>query len=126
MDKRDNKNTLLCILKIKFNVSNNKESNIKKKYSPRKDDLIHEDQSPEIVKVTRTNYFDASIKTKKNGSNSIDRDKNHLHNQFNITNQIFTMKKKDLHKGDGQFSIEGLRKEIKTPDVEGSRMSNTF
>ena len=52
MDKEDNKNTLLCILKILFNFKKNKESNTKIKYIPRKDDIIHEDQSLEVFKVT--------------------------------------------------------------------------
>ena len=75
MDKRDNKNTLLFILKIMFNVSKSKESNTKMKYNSRKDNRIHEDQSPEVIKVTQTNYFDWSIKIIKNGLNLIDHNK---------------------------------------------------
>ena len=74
-DKRDNKNTLLFILKIIINFSQNKESNTKIKYNRHKDNRIHEDQSPEVVNVTQTNYFDWSIKNNKNGLNSIDHNK---------------------------------------------------
>ena len=58
-----------------FNVSKNKEKKTKMKYNPRKDNLIHENLSPEVVNVTQTNYFDRSIKTIKNGFNSIDHNK---------------------------------------------------
>ena len=114
----DSKNTLLCILKIKFNSP--KETNQKKKISPHKEEHnLIEETSPEDVKVIRgKNIEGSSIKKFKKVSNSNEKDKNYLYNQFNITNQIFTMKRKAVNKVDHNFSIEGARLDIKTPEHE--------
>ena len=118
--EKNKESTLLCILKIKFKNPNPKESNNpKKKLSARKEQSLDE-ASNELGKLTKVNNFEVNVKKVKNVSNSNDRDKNYMYNQFNITNQIFTMKRRIQNKDrtDFHLSLEGLRNNIKTSDKE--------
>ena len=112
-EKREKKNTLLCILKIKFNLPQ-KEPNRKKQSPTKKEDVILvNDSSVDLMKPIRTGNIEKIVQKHRQQASSNEREKNFFYNQFNITNQIFTMKKKKKLK-DATASQEGDKFDIRT------------
>ncbi len=109
--KTERKNTLMCILKIKFNMPL-KETKNQKKGSPGKEEYMMLNDTSFETKPHKA-YNNNSLKKRSHHNNSNEREKNYCYNQFNITNQVFNNSKKIKERNQ---SIEGEKIEVKIFD----------
>ncbi len=110
--KTERKNTLMCILKIKFNMPI-KETKHQKKGSPVKEDYMMLNDTSFETKPHKPQNNNNTFKKRSHQYNSNEREKNYCYNQFNITNQIFNHSKKIK---DRNQSIDCEKNEVKPFD----------